>query len=83
MQYKNSISPIEIKSGKEGKLKSLHQFIEASDSLHAIRMYAGTFNVEQHLTPSKKKPYFLMNLPYYLGTKLPEYIDHFVNNYNL
>jgi hypothetical protein len=81
VQFKNKIIPIEIKSGKEGKLKSLHQFIEKSEHPYAIRIYAGEFKVEQHQTPINKKPYLLMNLPYYLGTKLPEYIDYFIKNF--
>lgn len=83
IQYKDKIIPIEIKSGKEGKLKSLHQFIEQADHSYAIRMYAGEFKIEKHQTSINKKPYLLMNLPYYLGTKLPEYIAYFVNNHKL
>lgn len=83
VQYQDKIIPIEIKSGKEGKLKSLHQFIEQADHPYAIRMYAGTFKVEKHLTPIHKKPYLLMNLPYYVGTQLPTYIEHFLNNFSL
>ena len=83
VQFKDKVIPIEIKSGKEGKLKSLHQFIEASEHPYAIRMYAGEFRVEQHRTPINKKPYLLMNMPYFLGTKLPEYIRYFVENYKL
>ncbi|PUZ30143.1 hypothetical protein GA0116948_101152 [Chitinophaga costaii] len=75
--YKQWIIPIEIKSGSTGTLKSLHQFIEAADHPYAIRMYAGTFQVEKALTPHKK-PYLLMNLPYYAGTALPQYIEWFV-----
>lgn len=81
--YKDKAIPIEIKSGKEGKLKSLHQFIEQVDHPYAVRMYAGAFSVEQHTTPQQKKPYLLMNLPYYLGTKIPDYVDFFVNHHRL
>ncbi len=81
VQYKNKLIPIEIKSGKEGRLRSLHQFIERTDHPYAIRMYGGEFSVEQHVTPQMRKPYLLMNLPYYLGTKLMEYVAHFVTTY--
>ena len=83
VQHQDKIIPIEIKSGKVGKLKSLHQFIEQADHPYAIRMYAGTFQVEQHVTPFRKKPYLLMNLPYYLGTQLPVYIEYFLKNFKL
>lgn len=72
------VLPIEIKSGSTGTLKSLHQYIEASDHPYAIRMYGGGFRVEKSITPNKK-PYLLLNLPYYLGTLLPEYVEWFVS----
>ena len=75
--YKNKIIPIEIKSGSTGSLKSLHQFIEQTNHPYAIRMYAGNFKIEESKTP-KGTPYFLMNLPYYLGTKIKEYVEYFV-----
>jgi predicted AAA+ superfamily ATPase len=80
-QNKTLVIPIEIKSGPTGKLKSLHEFIERTPHHYAIRMYAGKFSIEKHKTPNKKKEYWLMNMPYYLGTKIPEYISYFVENY--
>lgn len=81
LQYDNKVIPIEIKSGATGTLKSLHEFVERTDHHYAIRIYAGEFNIEDHSTPKQNKPYKLMNLPYYLGTKLPEYIAYFIRNY--
>lgn len=79
-QHQNMVIPIEIKSGATGTLKSLHEFIERTNHNYAIRIYAGEFSIETHKTPNKNKPYKLMNLPYYLGTKLPKYISYFVEN---
>jgi predicted AAA+ superfamily ATPase len=79
--YQNKLIPIEIKSGATGSLKSLHEFIERSNHHYAIRIYAGKFKIESHRTPKKNKLYHLMNLPYYLGTQLPKYIDYFLKNY--
>jgi len=45
------VIPIEIKSGSEGTLILLHQFIEHSNHPYAIRMYAGEFNVVETKTP--------------------------------
>jgi hypothetical protein len=78
IQHENLIIPVEIKSGKEGKLKSLHQFVDACDHPFAIRIFAGEFSIEEHSTPAGKD-YYLMNLPYYLGTRLKEYISYFVS----
>jgi len=82
LSYKNKVIPVEIKSGKAGSLKSLHQFVERTNHPYAVRIYAGKFNVEQTKTPNGT-PYLLMNLPYYLGTKIYEYIDYFVKNFKL
>jgi hypothetical protein len=69
--------PVEIKSGATGSLRSLHQFVDACDHGFAVRIYGGELRIEDALTPAGK-PYRLLNLPYYLGTRLPEYLDWFV-----
>lgn len=76
------VIPIEIKSGSTGSLKSLHQFIESTNHPYAVRIYAGEFEIQETKTPNGV-PYLLMNLPYYLGTLLPEYLAYFIKNYSL
>lgn len=76
------IIPIEVKSGKQGRLRSLHQFIDRSPHPYAIRMYAGELNVEPHTTPGGTD-YLLLNLPYFLGTQLPSYMEWFTENHKL
>lgn len=76
------VIPIEIKSGPTGSLKSLHQFVERVGHPYAVRLYAGAFGVVRTQTPGGT-PYLLMNMPYYLGTKLPEYIAWLVSNHQL
>jgi len=82
LTFKDKIIPIEIKSGSVGTLKSLHQFMDRANHPYAIRLYAGEFSVQKTIT-REKKPFLLMNLPYYLGTKIYEYMDFFVSNYQL
>lgn len=74
--------PIEIKSGSTGSLKSLHQFIERTNHPYAIRIYAGEFSIQETKTPNGI-PYLLMNLPYYLGSLIPQYLAYFMKNYHL
>jgi len=76
------VVPIEIKSGSTGTLKSLHQFIERTNHPYAVRIYAGEFEIQEAITPNGV-PYLLMNLPYYLGTLIPEYLAYFVKNFKL
>lgn len=78
--YKDKVIPIEIKSGKTGSLKSLHQFIERTNHHYAVRIYAGKFNIENAKTPNGTA-YVLMNLPYYLTTQIEKYIKYFTENY--
>lgn len=72
--HDGKLIPIEVKSGKEGKLKSLHLFMEESPNKIAIRFYAGELLESEAFTPSGKK-YHLLNLPYYLVSQLPKYIE--------
>jgi uncharacterized protein len=74
--YKDKLIPIEIKSGSTGSLKSLHQFINSTNHALAVRIFGGKFSIQKQKTP-EGKDYTLMNLPYYLGTKIPEYIAYF------
>lgn len=76
--YKGIVIPIEIKSGKIGTLKSLHQFVEKTSHKLAVRIYGGQLKIEQSTTPGGVD-YTLLNLPYYLGTKIPEYVAWFVD----
>ena len=80
--HNNRIIPIEIKSGNSGSLKSLHQFIERTNHPYAVRIYAGEFKIEQAKTP-KGTPYLFMNLPYFLGSLIPNYLAYFTNNFQL
>lgn len=72
--------PIEIKSGATGTLKSLHQFIDEVPHHLAVRFYAGSFKIETSKT-RKGKAFYLMNLPYYLGSYLDKYLSWFVEGY--
>jgi len=77
LQYENLVVPVEIKAGKTGMLRSLHQFMDRVDHLHAVRIYAGEFEITRALT-SKGKHYRILNLPYYLAGKIFEYIEWFI-----
>jgi len=71
--------PIEVKSGPQGKLRSLHQFMERTNHSCAFRLLANTFYEEKVQTPGGKR-FTLYNLPYFLASRLPEYIDWIVKN---
>ncbi len=76
--FQDKIIPIEVKSGSTGRLRSLHEFINRAPHNFAVRISDNKFKIEK-LKTIGGKPFWLMNLPLYLGTKLPEYISYFIN----
>jgi len=79
-QYKKFLIPIEIKSGGQGTLRSLHQFIERTNHKYGVRMLANKFSVESVKTPDGT-PYLLMNLPYYASSRITQYVEWFIKSY--
>jgi uncharacterized protein len=80
-QYQDLLIPIEVKSGKAGKLRSLHQYIDRAPHPWSVRVYSGSFGIEITQTLSGKR-FYLMNLPFYLVNKLPEYLDYLTKSYS-
>ncbi|HDR04942.1 MAG TPA: ATP-binding protein [Candidatus Marinimicrobia bacterium] len=74
LQYQNYVIPIEVKAGKAGTLRSLHQFVNHSNHSYAVRLYAGNLEITNSVTP-QGKPYKLLNLPYFLAGKIFNYIE--------
>lgn len=72
--FDNKLVPVEVKSGTAGKLRSLHQYMERCDHVLALRLYAGPVLLQEAVTPSGKK-FHLLNLPYFLGENLVDYIS--------
>jgi len=78
LPYKNTMIPIEIKAGKTGTLRSLHQFIDETNYTLAVRLYGDYIQLDKLTTP-KGTSYKLLNLPYYLAGKIMHYMD--LDNY--
>jgi len=78
--FKEFIIPIEVKSGKAGKLRSLNLFMEKSDHPYAIRIYAGKSRIDQIQLASGKE-FHLYSIPYYLLPRLDEAINHLITHY--
>jgi uncharacterized protein len=80
VQFGKYIIPVEVKSGAYGKLKSLQLFMDQCNHPFAVRFLANKFSIEQLKTP-KGKSFYLMNLPYFLGGRLFQYLEWFVKNH--
>jgi predicted AAA+ superfamily ATPase len=67
MQYDNKMIPIEVKSGHNAKLRSLHLFMDEAPHNIAVRVWSEPFSIDEIKTPNEKK-IKLINLPfYYIG----------------
>ncbi|WP_080906039.1 ATP-binding protein [Parabacteroides sp. Marseille-P3160] len=64
VQYKNMALPIEVKSGHNSKLKSLHQYMDLVPHDIAVRVWTQPFSVNTVETPNGKK-FKLFNIPFY------------------
>ncbi len=82
IQDNQYVIPIEVKPGEQGRLRSLHQFVESSKHPYSARLLANKFSIEKTKTPGGVN-YLLMNMPYYLAHRLPEYVSWFIDNYEL
>lgn len=79
--YRTLLIPIEIKSGPTGRLRSLFEFMKRAPHNFAVRISQNKFSIEK-VNTIEGKEFWLMNLPLYLGTKIPDYISYFVNEYS-
>ncbi len=79
--FEGQLIPIEVKSGKDGSLKSLHLFMDEAPHDMALRFYAGKLQLTQVSTPAGKS-YRLLSLPYYLASQTKEYIAWLKNEGN-
>jgi len=78
LPYKHYIVPLEVKAGKTGSLRSLHQFLDRAGHPFAIRLYSGPLQVAETSTPAGK-PYKLLDLPYFLAGKIYDYMRWFID----
>ena len=67
LQYDSQVIPIEVKSGHNAKLRSLHLFMEEAPHDIAVRIWSQPFSIDK-VTTQKGKKFKLVNLPfYYIG----------------
>jgi len=74
MQHNTHLIPIEVKSGKTGRLRSLHLFMDASQSPVGIRLSAAPFSKEK-VTTTTGTEYTLLNIPYYHTGMVERYLE--------
>ena len=78
--FSGRLIPMEVKSGKDGTLRSLHQYIKESREHIAVRLYNQKYSVQDTKTPFSETdpegiPYRLINLPIYCAGKIEDYLQ--------
>lgn len=73
-RHGNNIVPIEVKSGVNSHLRSLHQFMEIAPHDVAVRVWSGRYSIDHVKTP-KGKAFRLVNLPFYYVGQLGRVLD--------
>ena len=75
IRYKSHLLPIEVKTGNNAKLRSLHLFMDESKEKMALRLWNGPMTSDV-VTTQKGKVFTLFNIPlYYAG-----YLQVFLGN---
>jgi hypothetical protein len=75
MVFNGKIIPIEVKSGHNSHLKSLHQFMNDSNHDIAIRIWSGIHSIDKVKTINGKE-FRLINLPFYMVSALPHILTN-------
>ena len=78
LPFRDYVIPVEVKSGTVGRLRSLHEFIDLASHNYAVRIYSGELKVDKVKT-IKGKPFFLLNLPFYLTGQIKHYLRWFLD----
>lgn len=72
--HNGSLIPIEVKSGHNAKLKSLHKFMESADCTIAIRFWNQAYTIDTITLPTSKT-YTLYNIPFYYACVLDKFLE--------
>ncbi|MDR1846878.1 MAG: AAA family ATPase [Bacteroidales bacterium] len=64
LQYDGKVIPVEVKSGHNAKLKSLHLFMNECPHNTAVRVWSKPFSIDEVKT-TKGKEFYLVNVPFY------------------
>ena len=74
-QHHASIVPIEVKSGTNAHLRSLHSFMDTADSTDiAVRIWPGQYSIDEVKAPNGKT-FRLINLPFYYTGMIDKILD--------
>lgn len=73
-KYRSHLLPVEVKTGDNSKLRSLHQFMDESKESIALRLWNGPLSSDEIRLPSGKQ-YTLYNIPFYYAGQLERFLN--------
>lgn len=76
--YNNTVIPIEVKTGNNAHLNSLHAYVDDTKCKLAIRVWGQPYSKNQLVSKQNKNPFTLINLPYYMLNQLRQIIEEHV-----
>lgn len=74
IRYKSHLLPIEVKTGNNAKLRSLHLFMEESKETIALRLWNGPMTSDI-IAKSNGETFTLYNIPLYYAGHLQHFLD--------
>lgn len=77
IRYKSHLLPIEVKTGNNAKLRSLHLFMEESKETIALRLWNGPMTSDT-IPKSNGETFTLYNIPLYYASHLQHFLDELV-----
>ena len=79
-QQDSQLIPIEVKSGTNSHLRSIHSFVNTAEKrVTAVRVWSGEFLVQDTFTPApNNKPYRLISIPFYYVGQLDKILRQHV-----
>ena len=78
IQFESKVIPIEVKSGHNAKLRSLHLFMDETPHNIAVRVWSQPFSIDE-ITTYQGKIFKLINLPFYYIGRLEEILNDMQN----
>jgi hypothetical protein len=79
IEFDGMVIPIEVKSGTNSKLKSLHIFMDEAPHNVAVRVWSQPLSVDTVIT-AKGKSFQLINVPFYYVCVLNKVLEKILNN---
>ncbi len=74
IKYKSHLLPIEVKTGNNAKLRSLHLFMDESREKIALRLWNGPMTSDE-ITTQRGKTFTLYNIPLYYAGQLQVFLQ--------